>query len=86
MKSYTFCQSCGIPLSKDPQNGGREKDGSCNRRYCPYCYQDGSFVSPKIDTPQKMQRFCIGQMKKQGMPKIAAWFFTRSIPRLERWK
>ncbi len=24
----TSCQSCGMPLSKDPQGGGTEADGS----------------------------------------------------------
>ena len=86
MKRNKFCQSCGMPMSKDPQKGGSEKDGSKNQKYCSYCYQSGEFTSPEIDTPQKMQVFCIGKMKEQGMPKFIAWIFTRGIPRLERWK
>ncbi|HAQ38579.1 MAG TPA: hypothetical protein DCQ58_08735, partial [Saprospirales bacterium] len=27
-KTYKNCQSCGMPLHKDPQGGGTEKDGS----------------------------------------------------------
>ncbi len=81
-----FCQSCSIPLNKDPGGGGSEKDGSKSKKYCSYCYKDGSFMSPDIDTPQKMQTFCIEQMKKDGMNGILAWLFTRSIPKLERWK
>jgi hypothetical protein len=86
MKNYKFCQSCGMPMKQDPQKGGSEKDGSKNNKYCSYCYQEGEFTSPEVDTPQKMQEFCIKKMKEQGMPKIIAWVFTRSIPKLERWK
>lgn len=59
-----------MPMSKDPQKGGTEKDGSKNNKYCSYCYQNGGFTSPEIDTPQKMQSFCIEKMKEQVMPKI----------------
>lgn len=86
MSRNKFCQSCGMPISKDPQGGGTNFDGSKNQEYCSYCYVGGEFTSPEIDTPQKMQKFCIEQMKKQGMPKIVAWLFTRQIPKLKRWK
>jgi hypothetical protein len=86
MKENKFCQSCGLPLKKDPKNGGTEKDGSLSKKYCSYCYQDGMFCSPEIDSAKKMQEFCIEKMKEQGMSKIVAWLFTRGIPRLERWK
>lgn len=86
MKNNKFCQSCGMPLKKDPQNGGTEKDGSKGQKYCSYCYKEGEFLSPEIDTPEKMQRFCIEKMKEQGTPRFIAWIFTRGIPKLERWK
>ncbi len=85
MKTNKFCQSCGMPMNRDPQKGGTEKDGSKNDKYCSYCYQKGDFTSPEINTPQKMQSFCIEKMKEQGMPKFIAWIFTRGIPKLERW-
>jgi hypothetical protein len=80
-----FCQSCGMPMKKDPQGGGTNSDGSKNSDYCSYCYEDGMFTSPEIDTPQKMQQFCIKKMKEMGMPGFVACFFTRSIPKLKRW-
>jgi hypothetical protein len=80
-----FCQSCGMPMKRDPQGGGTNSDGSKNSDYCSYCYEDGMFTSPEIDTPQKMQQFCIKKMKEMGMPGFVAWFFTRSIPKLKRW-
>ncbi|MFC1612927.1 zinc ribbon domain-containing protein [Patescibacteria group bacterium] len=86
MKKNKFCQSCGMPFSKDPQGGGTEQDGAKSIKYCSFCYQNGEFTSPEIDTPEKMQKFCIVKMKEQGMSKFIAWIFTRGIPRLERWK
>ena len=80
-----FCQSCGMPMKKDPQQGGTNADGSKSPEYCSYCFQDGAFSSPEIDTPQKMQAFCIDKMKEMGMPKFVGWLFTRNIPKLKRW-
>lgn len=86
MKTYKFCQSCGMPAAHDPGKGGTEKNGSKNEMYCSYCYQNGAFVRPEIDTAKKMQAFCIEKMQEQGFSKFKAWIFTRGIPRLERWK
>ena len=44
MKNHKFCQSCGMPLSKDPNGGGTNADGTKNTSYCSYCYQNGSFT------------------------------------------
>lgn len=85
-KQYKFCQSCGMPLKQDLKRGGTEKDGSKSLKYCSYCYADGEFLAKDIDTPKKMQDFCVIKMKEQGMNGIVAWILTRGIPRLERWK
>ena len=86
MNKNKFCQSCGMPLKQDPKNGGTETDGSKSQKYCSFCYVNGEFLSPKIKTAKEMQIFCIEKMREQGMPKFIAWIFTRTIPRLERWK
>lgn len=80
-----FCQSCGMPLKKDPQGGGSEADGSKSTTYCSLCYQDGAFHLPDISA-REMQDFCVVQMKKQGMNGVLAWLLTRNIPRLDRWQ
>lgn len=80
-----FCQSCGMPMKKDPQKGGSKKDGSKSGKYCSYCYKGGEFKSPEIDTPEKMQSLCVEKMCEQGVPKFIAWIFTRGIPKLDRW-
>lgn len=79
-----FCQSCGMPLSKDPKNGGTHSDGSKSTEYCSYCYQSGAFLSPDF-TAQQMQSFCMEKLQEQGTWKPLAWLLTRHIPRLRRW-
>ena len=44
MKNYKNCQSCGMPMSKDPEKGGTEKEGSKSLMYCSYCYTNGKFT------------------------------------------
>lgn len=74
-------------MEKDEKGGGSEKDGSRSTLYCSMCYENGGFLSPpEVDTVEKMQKFCIQEMKKSGMNGILAWILTRGIPRLERWK
>ena len=81
------CQSCGFPMKKDPQGGGTNADESINDTYCSMCYVNGAFLSPpEIDTAQKFQKYCIQEMKKDGMNGAWAWLLTRQIPKLGRWK
>lgn len=85
MKTYKNCQSCGMPMKKDPEHGGRNADGSKNKMYCSYCYKEGAFTQPDF-TVKQMQKFCKEKMKEMGFPGFIAGFFTLGIPRLERWK
>lgn len=84
-KNYNSCQSCAMPLKKDPEEGGTEKDGSKSEMYCSYCYADGAFINPKMNVDE-MQAFVKGKMKEMGFPGFLAGFFTKGIPKLERWK
>ncbi len=87
MKENKFCQSCGFPLNKDKKGGGTEIDGSTSLLYCSMCYQNGEFLTPpEINTAKKMQKYCMQEMKKDGMSGLFAWLATRSIPKLKRWK
>ena len=81
-----FCQSCGMPMKKDPGNGGTNADCGKSTDYCSYCYLNGTFTSPEIKTAADMQTFCIGKLEEMGTPGFMAWLFTRSIPRLKRWR
>ncbi len=80
-----LCQSCSMPLKKDPAGGGSEADGTKSTKYCSLCYENSAFKQPDF-TAKQMQDFCIEQLQKQGMPKPMAWLFTRGIPKLERWQ
>ncbi len=84
MKTYKVCQSCGMPLKKDPKGGSTNADGTINKMYCSYCYDKGEFLQPAI-TAKEMQVFVKQQLKKMGFPGFIAGLFTKNIPKLERW-
>jgi hypothetical protein len=82
---YKNCQSCSMPLKKDPGEGGTNSDGTKSTMYCSYCYQNGAFTGPDMST-EEMQKLCIEKLKEMGFPRPLGWLFTRNIPKLERWK
>ena len=79
-----ICQSCAMPLRKDPKHGGLEKDGSHSTKYCSLCYDDGVFLQPDIKMTS-MQHLVMHVMQRNGWPKFLTWLMTRSISRLDRW-
>jgi hypothetical protein len=83
--SYKDCQSCGMPLSRDEQGGGTDADGSKSRVYCSHCYVDGKFTLPDY-TVEQMQDRVREKLREFGVPGFLGWFFTRKIPKLERWR
>ena len=83
--AYKYCQSCGMPVKRDPEGGGTNADGSKSLKYCSKCYQNGAFTLPGY-TVQQMQYLVKGKLKEMGFPGFIAGFFTRGIPKLERWK
>ncbi|MEP1696659.1 MAG: zinc ribbon domain-containing protein [Paracoccaceae bacterium] len=78
------CQSCGMPMNRDPNGGGTEADGSKSEIYCSICYTDGAFRHSGV-TVQEFQAHCVDALAAKGMPRIMAWAFTRGIPKLDRW-
>ena len=84
MKTYKHCQSCGMPLKRDKPGGGTEADGSRSPMYCSHCYVDGKFTLPDF-TAAQMQELVRGKLIEMGFPKFLCSFFTKGIPRLERW-
>jgi hypothetical protein len=84
-KAYRNCQSCGMPLNKDPKGGATNADGCKNEMYCSYCFEAGKFLQPDV-TAKEMQVFVKGKMKEMGLPGFIAGFFTKGIPKLERYK
>jgi hypothetical protein len=49
------------------------------------CYQSGEFRQKDM-TAEQMQIFVAGKLMEGGLPKFLAKFFTRRIPKLERWR
>ena len=84
MKKNKLCQSCGMPLEKDPGNGGTNADGSKNQDYCSLCYRNGEFTFK--GNVKEFQAFVMQKMTEQGHSRLKAWFLTRSIPFYKRWK
>lgn len=84
-KSEKFCQSCSMPMDKDPGGGGTNSDGTKSTTYCSYCYVDGEFKDD-FTTADQMVGFVKEKLAEQGMGKIRQWLFTMQIGKLKRWK
>jgi hypothetical protein len=82
--TYKNCQSCGMPLSKDPKGGGSEVDGSRSAMYCSHCYADGRFTLPDL-TAEEMKERVSGKLREMGFPGFLAGLFARNVPKLARW-
>jgi hypothetical protein len=80
-----FCQSCGMPLSKDPKGGGTENDGRVSADYCSHCFVLGAFTEPDITADQMIAKVQ-GKLKEMHFPGFMARSFTRNIPDLKRWR
>ncbi len=80
-----LCQSCGMPLNRDPKGGGSNADGSVSSVYCSYCYEQGEFTYKGTDV-KEFQEFCRQKMIEGGHNRFTAWLFTRGMRRLKRWK
>lgn len=72
-------------MKKLPNGGETNSDGSKSGTYCGYCCENGKFLQPDINAAQ-MQDFVKGKMKEMGFPGFLAGFFTKGIPKLERWQ
>ena len=47
-----ICQSCGMPMQKD-DDFGSNSDGTKNKDYCHFCYEDGKFLDEEITMQEK---------------------------------
>ena len=84
-RAYKNCQSCGMPMKRDPQGGGTHSDGSKSKIYCSHCFDHGKFTVRNI-TVDEMKERVKGKLKATGIPGFIASFVTRKIHKLERWK
>ncbi len=79
-----YCQSCGMPLSKDESGGGTEADGRKSTQYCSHCYVLGRFTEPDLNA-ERMAEKVRSKMNQMHIPGFLAKLFTKDIPKLERW-
>jgi Putative zinc ribbon domain len=79
-----YCQSCGMPLSKDPKGGGTMADGRRSPEFCSHCYVGGQFTNPDLTADQMVERVQ-AKMKQIHVPGFLARRFTKDIPTLKRW-
>jgi len=80
-----FCQSCGMPLTKD-EDFGTNADGTRNTDYCCHCFGNGAFF--KEETMDEMIETCI-PFVSNGNPYANADEARKSMqeyfPKLKRW-
>lgn len=74
-----------MPLKRDEQGGGTNADGSKSAQYCSHCFMSGQFVLPDL-TVEQMHARVREKLKAMGFPGFLTGFFTRGIPKLERWR
>lgn len=79
------CQSCGMPLSRDPLGGGSNADGSITSEYCSLCFSRGVFTQPDI-TQEEMMALVEGKLRSMHFPGFLARRFVREVPTLRRWR
>jgi hypothetical protein len=80
-----FCQSCGMPLSRDELGGGTNADGSHSAEFCSHCYRDGRFTEPNLSVEEMMAKV-EGKLRAMHIPSFLVRRFTRNIPNLSRWQ
>lgn len=75
------CQCCGMPLEDGSLS--REPDGSFNEEYCKWCYTDGKFVYPTMDS---LLDFLSEHMANESFTREQAReYFARELPKLRHW-
>ena len=73
-----MCESCMMPLDKDPGVSGSDK-------YCSYCFKNGKLVYEGNDLKQ-FQKMAYEGMRARGTNVFLAKFFTFMIRFAPRWK
>ena len=82
-----ICQSCGMPIDKDPNKGGTNADGSKSDAYCSFCFQDGKFTDEGITLNEKIEKNVQIAVSRLGVPEEQARKNIESVlPNLDRWK
>lgn len=82
-----ICQSCGMPLDKDPEQGGTNADNSKSNKYCSYCYKDGKFLDEGITLREKIEKNIQIAVTRMNIPENKAREMAENLlPKLGRWR
>ena len=77
-----FCQCCGMPL-EDGQLS-HEPDGSINEDYCHWCYADGKFTYPTMDS---LVSYLVDHFSSEAFPpETARAYYQSHLGELKHWK
>ena len=80
-----ICQSCSMPLRKE-DDLGTNTDGSKNKEYCHFCFQQGKFTDEGITMEQKIETM-VAKAREMAIPEENARAMARNIlPALKRWQ
>jgi hypothetical protein len=80
-----YCQSCGMPLSRDEEGAGTEADGRKSAIYCSHCYQGGAFTEPD-QTLARMETRVDFFLREMNVPDEIREKAVSGIASLERWR
>ena len=84
IKGY-ICQSCGMPMEKS-EDFGTNDDGSRNKDYCCFCFQNGAFKNPDLTMEQMIDKLIL-LSDKTGMSQAQSRKMAQTvIPKLKRWQ
>ena len=76
------CQCCGMPL--DDAVISREQDGTRNEEYCKWCYVNGRFVYPTLDS---LVDFLVEHFAGEQFPADQARvYYQTQLAQLKHWK
>ncbi len=82
-----ICQSCGMPLDKDPHKGGTNADQSISTQFCSFCFCNGRFYDEGITLQEKIEKNIAIAVKGLGISEETARENAQTLlPTLERWK
>lgn len=80
-----ICQSCAMPLSDNYY--GTNADGSKNREYCKYCFENGRFLGEQTLEEKIESNIKFWVDKGNGITEeIARQKLSELFPTLKRWK
>lgn len=82
-----ICQSCGMPLSSDPNGGGTNSDNTISKKFCGFCFQNGKFIDEELTLKEKIDKNILIAVSKMNISEEKARAMAELIlPTLERWK